>query len=172
MLGCAPRGSAPAGPLGLPNPGCATQQVQTRDDTRRLKKTRSKGRRPRSGERSETMFRTTETMSRHSRRRRKKKLKENGVIFLSFAVSTAQMGNKIFKMLKMNFDNEPKILTRNHKTDDKNFIEGIYSFVVSNKNLSLDLSKSNFIETNIFKDKKTIFYCLSNTRKKLLIIAS
>ena len=75
----------------------------------------------------------------------KKKLKENGVMFLSFAVSTEQMGNKIFKMLKMNFDNEPKILTRDYKTDDKNFIEGIYSFVVSNKDLSLDLSKSNFI---------------------------
>ena len=56
--------------------------------------------------------------------------------------------------LKMNFDNEPKILTRDYKTDDKNFIEGIYSFVVSNKDLSLDLSKSNFIETNVFKDKK------------------
>ena len=84
----------------------------------------------------------------------KKKLKENGVMFLSFAVSTEQMGNKIFKMLKMNFDNEPKILTRDYKTDDKNFIEGIYSFVVSNKDLSLDLSKSNFIETNVFKDKK------------------
>ena len=84
----------------------------------------------------------------------KKKLKDNGVMFLSFAVSTEQMGNKIFKMLKMNFDKEPKILTRNHKTDDKNFIEGIYSFVVSNKDISLNLSKSNFIETNIFKDKK------------------
>ena len=84
----------------------------------------------------------------------KKKLNENGVMFLSFAVSTEQMGNKIYKMLKMNFDNEPKILTRDHKSDDKNFIEGIYSFVVSNKDLSLDLSKSNFIETNVFKDKK------------------
>ena len=84
----------------------------------------------------------------------KKKLKENGVMFLSFAVSTEQMGNKIFKMLKMNFDKEPKVLTRNYKTDDKNFIEGIYSFVVSNNNLSLDLSKSNFIETNIFKNLK------------------
>ena len=84
----------------------------------------------------------------------KKKLNENGVMFLSFAVSTEQMGNKIFKMLKMNFDKEPKILTRTYETDDKNFIEGIYSFVVSNKDLSLNLSKSNFVETNVFKDKK------------------
>ena len=30
----------------------------------------------------------------------KKKLNENGVMFLSFAVSTEQMGNKIYKMLK------------------------------------------------------------------------
>ncbi len=84
----------------------------------------------------------------------KKKLKENGVMFLSFAVSTEQMGNKIYKMLKMNFENEPKILTRNYKTGNKKFVEGIYSFVVSNKDLPLDLSESNFIETNLFKDTK------------------
>ena len=52
-------------------------------------------------------------------------------MFLSFAVSTEQMGNKIYKMLKMNFENEPKILTRNYKTGNKKFVEGIYSFVVS-----------------------------------------
>ncbi len=83
----------------------------------------------------------------------RKKLKENGIMFLSFAVSTEQMGNKIFKMLNINFDNEPKILTRNYNTEDKNFVEGIYSFVVSNTDLSLDLSKSDFVETNVFKDK-------------------
>ncbi len=84
----------------------------------------------------------------------RKKLKDNGIMFLSFAVSTEQMGNKIFKMLNINFDKEPKVLTRNYETDDKNFVEGIYSFVVSNKDISLDLSKSNFVETNVFKDAK------------------
>ena len=57
----------------------------------------------------------------------KKKLKENGIMFLSFAVSTEQMGNKIYKMLKMNFDVEPKILTRNQKSIDRNF-NGLTSY--------------------------------------------
>ena len=56
----------------------------------------------------------------------KKKLNDNGIMFLSFAVSTEQMGNKIYKMLKMNFDVEPKILTRNQKSIDRNFNEDIY----------------------------------------------
>jgi spermidine synthase len=84
----------------------------------------------------------------------RKKLKEKGIMFLSFAVSTEQMGNKIYKMLKLNFDNEPKILTRSENFNDMIFTEGIYSFVVSNKEISLDLSKTNFRETNIFKDQK------------------
>ncbi len=85
----------------------------------------------------------------------KKKLKDNGIMFLSFAVSTEQMGNKIYKMLKTNFDTEPKILTRQSGSIDESFNEDIYSFVVSkNKDFSLDLSKSNFFETDIFKDKK------------------
>lgn len=84
----------------------------------------------------------------------KKKLNKQGVMFLSFAVSTEQMGNKIYKMLKLNFETEPKILTRVQNSNDNNFKEGIYSFVVSNNKISLDLSKTNFKETNIFKDEK------------------
>ena len=84
----------------------------------------------------------------------KKKLNEQGVMFLSFAVSTEQMGNKIYKMLKLNFDNEPKILTRTKDSNDLNFQEGIYSFVVSDNEVSLDLSQTNFKETNIFKNEK------------------
>ena len=34
------------------------------------------------------------------------------IIFLSFAISTEEMGNKIYKMSKMNFDLDPIILTR------------------------------------------------------------
>ena len=85
----------------------------------------------------------------------KKKLNDNGIMFLSFAVSTEQMGNKIYKMLDMNFDMEPIILTRNQNSSDGNFSEGIYSFIASEKKLKLDLSKTNFIETNIFKDETT-----------------
>ena len=84
----------------------------------------------------------------------KKKINEGGMIFLSFAISTEEMGNKIYKMLKMNFENDPVILTRDERAIQNNFVEGIYSFAVSDKKLSLDLSKSNYVETNMFKDKK------------------
>ena len=84
----------------------------------------------------------------------KKKLKANGIMFLSFAVSTEQMGNKIYKMLKLNFDHEPKVLSRVENSNNEYFKEGIYSFVVSNKETSLDLSETDFKETNIFKDEK------------------
>jgi spermidine synthase len=84
----------------------------------------------------------------------KKILKDEGIMFLSFAVSTEQMGNKIYKMLKLNFDNEPKILSRISDSNDVNFKEGIYSFVVSKNEISLDLSNTNFKETRIFKDQK------------------
>jgi len=84
----------------------------------------------------------------------KKKLKDDGIIFLSFAISTEEMGNKIYKMLKMNFDYNPTILKRNDMAKSDSFVEGIYSFAVSNKGYSLDLSQTDYIETNIFKDKK------------------
>ena len=84
----------------------------------------------------------------------KKKLKDDGIIFLSFAISTEEMGNKIYKMLKMNFDYDPTILKRNDMPKSDSFVEGVYSFAVSNKGYSLDLSQTNYIETNIFKDKK------------------
>ena len=83
----------------------------------------------------------------------RKKLNDDGIMFLSFALSTPQMGNKIYEMLKVNFDINPKVLTRNNNSSDQDFKEGIYSFVVSNKNLELDLSDSNYIESNLFKDK-------------------
>ncbi len=83
-----------------------------------------------------------------------KKLKDNGIIFLSFAISTEEMGNKIYKMLKMNFDYEPTILKRSSMSDSVDFKEGIYSFAVSNKGHLLDLSQTDFIETSMFKNKK------------------
>ena len=78
-------------------------------------------------------------------------------MFLSFAVSTEQMGNKIYKMLKMNFDTEPKILTRHTDSIDESFNEDIYSFVVSKNNeFSLDLSKSNFLKQIYLKIRNFI----------------
>ena len=84
----------------------------------------------------------------------KKKITKNGIIFLSFAISTEEMGNKIYKMLKMNFDLDPIILTANKNPEKQNFAEGIYAFIVSDRNINLDLSNNIFNETNIFKDKK------------------
>ena len=84
----------------------------------------------------------------------KKKISKNGIIFLSFAISTEEMGNKIYKMLKMNFDLDPIILTKNENPEETNFIEGVYAFLVSDNKIDLDLSNTYFAETDLFKDKK------------------
>jgi len=84
----------------------------------------------------------------------KKKINKNGIIFLSFAISTEEMGNKIYKMLKMNFDLDPIILTGNENQANQIFKEGIYAFIVSDKKIDLDLSNTYFVETNLFKDKE------------------
>ena len=84
----------------------------------------------------------------------KKKINKDGIIFLSFAISTEEMGNKIYKMLKMNFKNDPIILTSEGIAKQNKFIEGIYAFAVSDKKLLLDLSETNYVETKMFKDKK------------------
>ena len=84
----------------------------------------------------------------------KKKINDDGIIFLSFAISTEEMGNKIYKMLKMNFDLDPVIL-RNGTSDEKNnFKEGIYAFLVSDKKINLDLSNTYYVITDLFKNKK------------------
>ena len=64
------------------------------------------------------------------------------------------MGNKIYKILKMNFKNDPIILTSEGIAKQNKFIEGIYAFAVSDKKLLLDLSETNYVETKMFKDKK------------------
>ena len=84
----------------------------------------------------------------------RKKINKNGIIFLSFAISTEEMGNKIYKMLKMNFDEDPIILDGNKNQEKLIFKEGIYAFMVSNKKMDLDFSNTYFAETNLFKDKK------------------
>ena len=84
----------------------------------------------------------------------KKKINDDGIIFLSFAISTEEMGNKIYKMLKMNFDSDPIILTSNNIAVEKDFAEGIYAFIVSDKKVNLDLSNTSFAESDLFKNKK------------------
>jgi spermidine synthase len=84
----------------------------------------------------------------------KKILTDDGIIFLSFAISTEEMGNKIYKMLKMNFDSsEPIILTEKSRSSKDNFNEGIYAFIVSKNKINLDFNETNFVTTEIFKDK-------------------
>ena len=84
----------------------------------------------------------------------KKKINEDGMLFLSFAISTEEMGNKIYKMLKLNFDLDPIILTNSNSAKKDVFKEGIYAFLVSNKKVNLDLSNTSYFTTNLFKDKK------------------
>ena len=71
------------------------------------------------------------------------------------------MGNKIYKMLKMNFKNDPIILTSEGIAKQNKFIEGIYAFAVSDKKLLLGLSETNYVETKMFKDKKFCHRCFN-----------
>ena len=64
------------------------------------------------------------------------------------------MGNKIYKMLKMNFDSDPIILTKFVTTEKNDFVEGIYAFIASDKKIDLDLSNTYFLESDLFKNKK------------------
>tara|TARA_E500000178_G_scaffold180866_1_gene179590 strand:- start:222 stop:2627 length:2406 start_codon:yes stop_codon:yes gene_type:complete len=78
----------------------------------------------------------------------KQKLNKDGIIFLSFAVSTKEMGIKIYKMLSQSFNsNPPLVLTRK---DPNKFVDNIYVFVVSDNQLDLDLINTSFKNTNLF----------------------
>ncbi len=78
----------------------------------------------------------------------KQKLNKDGIIFLSFAVSTKEMGIKIYKMLSQSFNsNPPLVLTRK---DPNKFVDNIYVFVVSDNQLDLDLINTSFKSTNLF----------------------
>ena len=78
----------------------------------------------------------------------KQKLNGNGIIFLSFAVSTKEMGVKIYKMLNKSFEaNQPLVLTRK---DSNKFEENIYVFIVSDNEVDLDLLGTSFKFTNLF----------------------
>ncbi len=84
----------------------------------------------------------------------KQKLNKHGIIFLSFAVSTREMGIKIYKMLNQSFkENPPLVFTRK---DPNKFAENIYVFVVSNNEVNLDLTGTNFKNTNLFLPNSSI----------------
>ena len=72
---------------------------------------------------------------------------------LSFAISTEELGIKISSMLKQAFDNKIEPLAFGpHKKKVKDFIEGIYIFVVSEDYSKFDFSRLNFYQTNVFND--------------------
>ncbi len=84
----------------------------------------------------------------------KQKLSDKGIIILSFAVSTREMGIKIYKMLNESFKaNPPLVLTRNNP--DK-FVDNIYIFAVSDNKIDIDLFDTNFKRTNLFLPNSTI----------------
>ena len=84
----------------------------------------------------------------------KQKLSNKGIIILSFAVSTREMGIKIYKMLNESFKaNPPLVLTRNNP--DK-FIDNIYIFAVSDNKIDIDLFGTNYKRTNLFLPNSTI----------------
>jgi len=84
----------------------------------------------------------------------KQKLNQNGIIFLSFAVSTKEMGVKIYKMLNESFkSNQPLVLTRK---DPNKFEENIYVFIVSDNEVDLNLLGTSFKFTNLFLPDSSI----------------
>jgi len=84
----------------------------------------------------------------------KQKLSNKGIIILSFAVSTREMGIKIYKMLNESFKaNPPLVLTRNNP---EKFIDNIYIFAVSDNKIDIDLFDTNYKRTNLFLPNSTI----------------
>jgi len=85
----------------------------------------------------------------------KTKLKENGYLVLSFAISTRELGIKINKMLKQAFgeDADPVIFgPYKNKVDE--FVEGIYIFVVPKNLKKFNFDNDNFFITDVFSDKE------------------
>ena len=84
----------------------------------------------------------------------KQKLNDKGIIILSFAVSTREMGIKIYKMLNESFKaNPPLVFTR--KDPDK-FVDNIYVFAVSDDKINIDLLNTNFKQTKLFTPNLTL----------------
>ncbi len=85
----------------------------------------------------------------------KTKLKENGYLVLSFAISTKELGIKINKMLRQAFgkDVDPVIFGPYKQKVDE-FIEGIYIFVVPKNLKKFNFDNDNFFITDVFSDKE------------------
>jgi hypothetical protein len=84
----------------------------------------------------------------------KQKLNSNGYLVLSFAISTQELGIKIFNMLKTAFDGKkPIVLSISQDVD--NFVDQKYIFVISeNLNQFTKIQKTTFYKTNIFDNSE------------------
>lgn len=84
----------------------------------------------------------------------KDKLNPNGYLVLSFAISTQELGIKIFKMLEKAFNGKkPIVLAASQEIDT--FVDQKYIFVISeNLNQFTEIEKTKFNKTDIFANNE------------------
>ena len=79
------------------------------------------------------------------------KVKNDGYLVLSFAISTRELGIKINKMLRSAFENKIQpIVFGPFKKNITDFEEGIYIFVVPKNLNNFNFINENFFKTNVF----------------------
>ncbi len=84
----------------------------------------------------------------------KEKLNPNGYLVLSFAISTQELGIKIFKMLEKAFEGKKPIVLGVSKEVDK-FVDQKYIFVISENLSQFDkIKETQFNKTNIFENNE------------------
>lgn len=82
----------------------------------------------------------------------KTKLNPNGFLVLSFAISTQELGVKIYKMLQNAFNGKDPIVLTGSSNGINEFNKGIYIFVISeNLDQFTKINKTKFYKTNIFQ---------------------
>ena len=84
----------------------------------------------------------------------REKLSTNGYLVLSFAISTQELGIKIFKMLEKAFNGKKPIVLASSQEIDT-FVDQKYIFVISeNLNQFDKIKETKFNETNIFENNQ------------------
>lgn len=79
------------------------------------------------------------------------KVKDNGYLVLSFAISTRELGIKINKMLRGAFENKIQpVVFGPYNENITDFKEGIYIFVVPKNLNNFNFANENFFITNVF----------------------
>ena len=84
----------------------------------------------------------------------REKLSTNGYLVLSFAISTQELGIKIFKMLEKAFNGKKPIVLASSQEIDT-FVDQKYIFVISENLDQFDkIKETKFNETNIFENNQ------------------